>query len=367
MKVAVEALGRGYVARGAQRLLIVPGALNRRVETEAGTVVQIKAPEVVGGYRMIVGTRAVLDALDAFRPTSIELSDKWSLMPVCSWARRNGIPTVMFSHERLDVMLPQRLNARDGLRRSMVAPIGAYNTWLRRSVDAVVVTSEFAAAEFVRERGGLPPVHRVPLGVDLEAFAPSFPTLSTTPTSQPTSADPLRLVHSGRLSREKHPVLSVMTAAELHRRGVSVRLDVYGDGPQRRELEEIANGAPVRFHGFVPSRSELCSALASADIALSPSPGETFGLAVLEALACGTPVVTADTGGARELVDESCGAWGAPTPAALADAVLRLAARNSSHTSQAARRRAELYPWAASVDAMLALHLEPRWSLSRSA
>ena len=117
--------------------------------------------------------------------------------------------------------------------------------------------------------------------------------------------DVLRLVHVGRLSREKSPHLAVATAVDLHRRGVPVRLDVYGTGPHRDELEEIAGGAPVVFHGHVAGREELADRIGEADIALSVCPGETFGLAVLEALACGTPVVTAAYGGARELVDDA--------------------------------------------------------------
>ena len=61
----------------------------------------------------------------------------------------------------------------------------------------------------------------------------------------------------------------------------------------------------MTFHGYVEDRDLLSRRIGAADVALSVCPGETFGLAVLEALACGTPVVTADRGGARELVDGS--------------------------------------------------------------
>jgi alpha-1,6-mannosyltransferase len=166
----------------------------------------------------------------------------------------------------------------------------------------------------------------------------------------------LRLVHAGRLSREKTPHLAVAAAMVLHARGVPVRLDVYGEGPQRAELERLAAGRPIFFHGHVPGRAALSARLARADIALSVCPGETFGLSVLEALASGTPVVTADTGGARELVDASCGAWAAPVPDAIADVVLELATRPVAGRRTAARHRAEQYPWESTVDSMLELH-----------
>jgi alpha-1,6-mannosyltransferase len=112
----------------------------------------------------------------------------------------------------------------------------------------------------------------------------------------------------------------------------------------------------VTFHGHVAGRRKLSELVGRADVALSVCPGETFGLAVLEALASGTPVVTADVGGARELVDESSGAWAAPEPEALADAVLDLAGRSPEARRAGARRRAEQFSWERTVAAMLALH-----------
>jgi alpha-1,6-mannosyltransferase len=77
---------------------------------------------------------------------------------------------------------------------------------------------------------------------------------------------------------------------------------------------------------------------------------------VLEALASGTPVVTADRGGARELVDEASGAWGFPDPGSLADAVLEVVSRPVSRRRAAARERAARYPWTATVASMLEVH-----------
>ncbi|MDF8265585.1 glycosyltransferase [Luteipulveratus flavus] len=346
MKIVVDRLGAAYHRAGIERLLIIPGAEDAREETAAGTVVQIRAPRVRGDYRLIVQPWRVIEVLEEFAPTSLEISDKSTLLPIARWARRAGVPTVLFSHERMGAMLA----LRTGRPSSVAAPISLLNRILLRQFDTVVVTSEYAAAEFERVPGprtaGLV---RVPLGVDLKTFAPR---------ERAPYAGPLRLVHAGRLSREKSPHLAVATAVELHRRGVPVRLDVLGGGPHRDELEALAGDAPVVFHGHISDRAEVAERLATADISLSVCPCETFGLAVLEALACGTPVVTADTGGARELIDGTCGSWAAPDPSSLADAVERLASRSVGATRTSARARAEQFTWKRTERTMVDLHRE---------
>lgn len=353
MRTALRALGEGYVGAGCRRLLVVPGPEDARTSTPLGDVVQLRAPRVGGGYRLIVEPWRVTEVLEQWEPTSIELSDKLTLLPVARWARRSGVGSVLLSHERLDDMLA----LRTGLDTTSKVSVGLLNRLLVRSVDTVVVTSAYAQREFqdVADVAGCPVV-RVALGVDLATFRPH-------PRGP---VEVLRLVHAGRLSREKSPHLAVATAVELHRRGVPLRMDVYGVGPHRDELVEIAADAPIRFRGYVDSPARLSRALAHADVALSVCPGETFGLAVLEALASGTPVVTADRGGARELVDESSGAWAPPEPAALADAVLAVAARPVASRRAGARERAERYPWSATVESMLEVHSSVAMRSSRS-
>ncbi len=108
MRTALRALGAGYVEAGCRRLLVVPGPEDARTSGPLGDVVQLRAPRVGGGYRLIVEPWRVIEVLEEWGPTSIELSDKSTLLPVARWARRSGVGSVLLSHERLDDMLALR-------------------------------------------------------------------------------------------------------------------------------------------------------------------------------------------------------------------------------------------------------------------
>lgn len=344
MRRAIDQLGQRYVTSGHERLLVIPGHEDKVTEGEYGTVVQVRGVRVTGGYRIIVDTRPVQAALERFAPTSVEVSDKWTLAGVGRWARRHGAGSVLFSHERLDDM------ASDFLRVRVDPLVHLRNRMLARQYDRVVVTTAYSAGEW---SGSGARLVTVPLGVDLDMFRPLLDV--------PAPDDVVRLVHAGRMSREKYPQLAIAAAVELHRRGVPVELTIAGTGPHIEWLQDEAQDAPVRFLGYLDSRDELARLYGTADISLSVAPTETFGLAVLEALACGTPVVTANAGGARELVDETCAEWGAPTASAIADAVQRLRRRlvdDPTALRQAARTRAELFSWDTSAERMLAVHAE---------
>lgn len=346
MRVAIDHLGAGYVAAGHERILVIPGERDETVETESGIVVRVRAPKVSHDYRMIATPWRALRALERFGPTSIEVSDKWTLSPAGRWARRHGVGSVLFSHERLDDMLAMWLRRQFGVETA----VGALNRRLARQFDTVVVTSRYAAGEFADTGATL---RLVPLGVDLDTFRPD-----AGPHHAAGPQEVTQFCYVGRMSHEKSPQLAVATAVELHRRGVPIRLNMYGTGPDEDAMAEQAGDAPVVFHGFVAGRDEVARRFAANDISFSVCPAETFGLAVLEALACGTPVVTSDRGGAHELVDASCGEWGTPDPVSLADAAQRLIARLGPDLREAARRRAEQFAWQTAVDSMLELHAQ---------
>ncbi|HEX3651177.1 MAG TPA: glycosyltransferase [Pseudonocardiaceae bacterium] len=343
LRTAVDTIGRGYLAAGHDRVLVVPGRDWTAERGDAGLVITLPGVPVSGGYRMVLRRADILRTLDRVRPDSVEVSDKATMTVAGDWARRHGAAAVLFSHERLDRWLAARLPGAWRLAGpTLDGAVARWNRQLAGRFDVVVVTSAYAAAEFGDTR-----VCRVPLGVDLDTFRPGATLFDN---------GPIRLAYAGRVSQEKNPGAVIEAVKLLVRNGTDVRLDVYGTGAALPAIRRAAHGLPVVCHGHVAGRAELAGRLAAADVAFAPSPAETFGLSVLEALACGTPVVAAHTGGAAELLAPDAGVAVPPTPAGIADGVAEVLSWPVAGRRAAARRQAERYPWSATVERMLTLH-----------
>lgn len=147
-------------------------------------------------------------------------------------------------------------------------------------------------------------------------------------------SEPLRIVSVGGVAAHKGPLLAVPTIRELAAQGVSATLTWVGTGPQRTEAEalaaELGVADRVNFTGQL-ERSELEAELLRSHVFLLPTVGETFGVALAEALACGLPVVTTGQGGHVSLLEPFAAAHlVAREPAALAKGVRAAVAGDSS-------------------------------------
>ena len=342
LRTAIDRLARGYCEHGHRVTTIVPGEQNSRTVDGARTTIGIRspvAPLLGGSYRLTVDRTTVADHLAADPPDVIELSDKTTL---AASVRRDPVrdtPVVMVSHERLDAVLAR------AVRTGVLGPaVDRYNVRLARRADSVVCASQYSAAEF--ERIGVT-VDHVPLGVDLATFRPA----------PSTRGGPIRVIAAVRLSPEKQPQLLVDTSRRLVTERIDHVLVVYGDGPMRKRLEADAHGLPIRFEGFVTDRARLARAMAAADVGIAPGPLETFGLAALELLASGTPVVVPDHGALAEIADGRVAIAAQRTPDAFAAAICVLAAADRATISSDARALAERYDWDRTITSMLAVHL----------
>ncbi|MEA3015519.1 MAG: teichuronic acid biosynthesis glycosyltransferase TuaC [Sphingomonadales bacterium] len=169
------------------------------------------------------------------------------------------------------------------------------------------------------------------------------------------------IVTAGALLARKGPDLAIKALALIP----GATLIFVGDGPLRPELDLLARRLRVddrvRFLGGRP-HDEMPRWLATADVTLLPTVSEGLANVWVESLACGTPVVTTDVGGAREVIDRpEAGRLVAREPEALAAAVRDILA--APPDQQAVRRAAEKFGWdrnAAELEAHLAALKEVR-------
>jgi alpha-1,6-mannosyltransferase len=385
LRTSLRELGAGYLAAGHEPVLIIPGERDSDEQTPQGRVITLPGLRLpfTGGYRAMLRKRRVAALLGELRPDTLEVSDRTTLRWTGRWAREHGVPAVMISHESLTALMRMAVPGLDlpALTRwgPALALVDAVNRRTARAYRHVICTTAWAAAEF--ERIGIGNLLRAPLGVDLTTFAPPHnkgPHRDKPCRHEPCRHEPCRhepchheqgkrvrdayaapgetlLVHCGRLSPEKKPQRSLNTLATLRAKGLSARLVVAGDGPLRRRLERRAarDALPVTFAGFLPDRSDLAALLASADVAIAPGPAETFGLAGLEALACGTPVVVSAESALPEVVGE---AGSSVAGEDLSAGVITVLSWPEPQRRAAARARAEQFGWPAAVQAFLAVH-----------
>lgn len=166
---------------------------------------------------------------------------------------------------------------------------------------------------------------------------------------------PLRAVFIGRLIDNKGPHIALDGLARARAAGADVTLDVLGDGPIRDRLHDLAVehnlGAAVTFAGHV---DDIAGRLRQADVLLRPSYTEGLPLAVLEAMACGVPVICSTVPGNTEIVAHDVNGWHT-TPGSgqdVAAALIALAADRDRlrRLASTATATAAHYTWERSTD-----------------
>ncbi len=207
------------------------------------------------------------------------------------YSRRLGVPLVASYHTNIAAYASfYKLGLFDRATRW-------YTRKLHNRAALNLCTSEATLRYLARE--GVERLRLWPQGVDAKRFHPDkFRKEWRVRLTGGHPADKL-LLYVGRLGHEKDVGRLKVVLGELP----GVRLALVGDGPARRELEqEYANTRAV-FTGALQGE-ELSAAFASADAFLFPSTTETLGIAMIEALASGLPVLAAKTGATGEVVDD---------------------------------------------------------------
>jgi len=300
-------------------------------EDDGPGLVRVPAVSLPGinGYRMPLSVAAAARRLRAARPDLIEAGDAGH----CAWAalrlrQQLGIPAIAFYHSDLPRLVRNRFGDTlfHGTRR--------YLAHLYREFDTVLAPSRLMVRQLA-EMGVTRVLHQ-PLGIDSQVFHPDRRRASLRRELGLSEGTRL-LVYAGRFTADKK--LGILIEA-VRRLGPPYHLLLVGGG------DALPRHPQLSFMPFRRDQRALAGVLASCDLLVHPGDCETFGLIVLEAMACGLPVVGTDGGGVAELVDETTGLLARPDDAAsLAGAIEAMYGRDLARLGAQARRKAQGYDW----------------------
>jgi alpha-1,6-mannosyltransferase len=194
--------------------------------------------------------------------------------------------------------------------------------------------------EQLAEMGVHGAVHQ-PLGIDVSVFRPRRQDEKLGETLREhlgLDPDSRLLIYAGRFTQEKK--LHVLIEA-VRMLGDPYHLILVGGGDMLPRVPQLT------VIPFQRDQRQLARLLASCDVLVHPGDCETFGLIVLEAMACGLPVVATNSGGVAELVDQETGILAEPNSVdSLAGAIEAIYQRDMARMGQAARSKAaERYDW----------------------
>jgi len=321
VSTAVETLRITLRALGHQPLVIAPRMVGAAIDPEVIRVPAVPAPTYPDFSLPLPVGPALVRRLEALALDVFHVQHPFLLgVTARRVARRQGRPLVFTYHTLYDkyahyVPLPRPLVASQAV---------AWSSRFANTADLVIAPSAGLAARLLAQ-GIRRPIAVVPTGVDLERFWPGDRAEARAALGLPP--DPL-LLYVGRLDREKN-VGFVLEAFEriaaVHR---DVRLLLVGRGASepalRARAARLAARARICFLGGV-AHDRVVRYYQAADVFVFASTTETQGLAVLEAMAVGLPVVAVRASGIEEaVVDGVSGLLVAEDGEVFADAVLQL-------------------------------------------
>ena len=286
--------------------IIVPGDRNTKRELHGSTVYTLRSPRFFYNphHRIMINRRLIRQLLVESKPDVVEVDCIYFLGRWAAAAMgKRRVPLVGFYHTHLPSLYTKPLTHRFGpcIARHSEAWAWSYMAYCMKPLDKIFVAASDIYARLI-ERIDKKAEH-VPLGVNLDLF-------------QPRALEPLRrrpvILYVGRLSQEKDLDVLFEAFRRLNRGG-EYQLHIVGDGPLRVHTERFVRATPGTVYvGPIPYGKSLAAHYNGADVLVSPSRNETFGLTILEALASGLPVVAMDQGGPSSLLHTGVGALAVP-------------------------------------------------------
>ena len=273
------------------------------------------------GHEVLAIGAAESDAMDALDRRSdlqsarVRCHGTWD--PLCRWAigrlLRRFEPDVVQTHMGRASALGGKA-ARSAGYPTLAMLHTMIETKYYRATDLFVPTTADQEA-YLRENG---------VSADRVERIPHFRSLEPVAVAKAPRQTGGVVKTLGRFVHKKGFDVLLHAAAHAVEQGVPFRLEIGGDGPERNALKALAKrlgiGDRVSFCGWI---DDVAAFLADADLFVLPSRIEPFGIVVLEAMACGVPIVATRVSGPLEILDEQTALLvSADDPVALAEAVM---------------------------------------------
>ncbi len=322
--------------------IVVPGDSTTHAP---GDVSMVEGRLVPGAfnYRLPLNPLRWSRVIDALEPDLIEVGDAFHpAWAAASVARRRGIPLIGFYHSNFPELAGRRLG------NAVQKFIEWYVRLTYERCDQVLVPSRYMC-EYLHSIGVMH-TSLQPLGVDVDVFSPRRTTRNLRAELGLPAATRL-LVFAGRFSAEKNiPVL--LEAFRLLGKPYHLLIIGGGDGGRSDNVTRLP---------YCRDNQALAGYIRAADAFVHAGAHETFGLVLLEAMACGRPLVAMRAGAVPELFDERAGILAEPhadtaTAAAnFAAAIAALYERDLDTLGSAARRHVvRNYSWTRALQSLMA-------------
>ena len=305
-------------------------------------------------YRFLWKPSQIEPVLAKYKPQAIEVGSPYLLPTMVRRAAKKIVPEAVllsFWHADFPITYVQRPVANKfGKALGNLSKNVAF--WYARQEFRHFDGIQVSCNEVLRrlDRHKLPTSHWIPLGCDIQMFSPAKRDETLVQKLKDGKPDRLTIFFPHRFCEEKGIELLLGAYPILcEKLGCEPALVFAGTGPYLPQVQEAVEKYPhINYAGFISSIDEMARHYASVDLGLALSGWETFGLSILESMACGNAQIGASTGAAAEHIRES----GAGvvlkerTPQALADAIVELYHSDMAAMKQKARAYAEKFSWA---------------------
>lgn len=315
---------------GVDHTLVVPGAKH---QVGRDGIVQIRSPKLPfgDGYRWPSSVRKWGAWVSALNPSVIEAGDPYTAgQGALEAGQRVGAPVVGFCHS--DPAALAALHFGEWAKR----PVEKRWAKLFSQFDRVVSPSRFIARRL--EEAGVGNIFIRPLGVEIDTFTPERRDRDWLLKKVGLPADARLLCFAGRPAKEKNVEVLIEAVQKL---GDPYHLILVGAGQGMPAEDRVISLE------YEKDPKAVAKIVASVDAFVHANDKEPFGLIVLEAMACGRPVVGVNSGGVAETVDSSVGQLAPRAEADVyAEAITALFERDIEALGRAARvKMVEQFAW----------------------